>query len=178
MGRRRASTVLASSRVQGGIDAGVRESRIGSALIFSRARRRGWQHSEAQSTWRQRLVYGLRPDSRACSAVCPRVCPRDHRKHVDFPGHFNEGGFTKTVAFGTTKARSWKCRLHVYLPSAVRWPSGRRRRFAKPLYDLKVVPRVRIPASPPFQAFAIHPNSSLTAATTRARACERFRRVR
>ncbi len=32
---------------------------------------------------------------------------------------------------------------------AVRWPRGRRRRFAKPLYGLKPVSRVRIPASPP-----------------------------
>ena len=32
---------------------------------------------------------------------------------------------------------------------AVRWLSGRKRRFAKPLYGLKPVPRVRIPASPP-----------------------------
>jgi hypothetical protein len=31
---------------------------------------------------------------------------------------------------------------------AVRWPSGRRRRFAKPLYGLKPVSRVRIPSSP------------------------------
>src|SRR5262249_49958198 len=32
---------------------------------------------------------------------------------------------------------------------AVRWPSGRRRRFAKPLYGPKPVSRVRIPSSPP-----------------------------
>ena len=38
--------------------------------------------------------------------------------------------------------------------SAVRWPSGRRRRFAKPLYGLKAVSRVRIPASPPISALA------------------------
>jgi hypothetical protein len=30
-----------------------------------------------------------------------------------------------------------------------RWQSGRMRRFAKPLYGLTPVPRVRIPASPP-----------------------------
>ena len=30
-----------------------------------------------------------------------------------------------------------------------RWLSGRKRRFAKPLYWLKPVPRVRIPPSPP-----------------------------
>ena len=30
-----------------------------------------------------------------------------------------------------------------------RWQSGRMRRFAKPLYGLKPVPRVRIPPSPP-----------------------------
>jgi hypothetical protein len=35
---------------------------------------------------------------------------------------------------------------------AVRWPSGRRRRFAKPLYGPKPVSRVRIPASPPFDS--------------------------
>ena len=31
-----------------------------------------------------------------------------------------------------------------------RWQSGRMRRFAKPLYGLTPVPRVRIPPSPPF----------------------------
>jgi hypothetical protein len=35
----------------------------------------------------------------------------------------------------------------------VRWLSGRKRRFAKPLYGLKPVPRVRIPASPPVKLF-------------------------
>jgi hypothetical protein len=30
-----------------------------------------------------------------------------------------------------------------------RWQSGRMRRFAKPLYGLTPVPRVRIPPSPP-----------------------------
>src|SRR6266481_564344 len=32
-----------------------------------------------------------------------------------------------------------------------RWQSGRMRRFAKPLYGLTPVPRVRIPPSPPVQ---------------------------
>src|SRR5271168_5205440 len=31
-----------------------------------------------------------------------------------------------------------------------RWQSGRMRRFAKPLYGLTPVPRVRIPPSPPY----------------------------
>src|SRR3954463_7055087 len=33
--------------------------------------------------------------------------------------------------------------------TAERWQSGRMRRFAKPLYGLTPVPRVRIPPSPP-----------------------------
>src|SRR5208282_3965669 len=35
------------------------------------------------------------------------------------------------------------------LQSSERWQSGRMRRFAKPLYGLTPVPRVRIPPSPP-----------------------------
>jgi hypothetical protein len=42
---------------------------------------------------------------------------------------------------------------YTWLSRAVRWPSGRRRRFAKPLYGLKPVSRVRIPASPPIVLF-------------------------
>src|SRR5580704_8875619 len=34
--------------------------------------------------------------------------------------------------------------------TAERWQSGRMRRFAKPLYGLTPVPRVRIPPSPPY----------------------------
>ena len=38
-----------------------------------------------------------------------------------------------------------------------RWQSGRMRRFAKPLYGLTPVPRVRIPPSPPsFQLLTVH----------------------
>src|SRR5216110_2580186 len=33
-----------------------------------------------------------------------------------------------------------------------RWPRGRRRRFAKPLYGPKAVSRVRIPPSPPISS--------------------------
>jgi hypothetical protein len=54
------------------------------------------------------------------------------------------------------RGRAFPCksRARVYLQArAVRWLSGRKRRFAKPLYGLKPVPRVRIPASPP-SAFA------------------------
>ena len=55
----------------------------------------------------------------------------------------------KTVTwFGRDDART-KFQFDIYLESAVRWLSGRKRRFAKPLYGLKPVPRVRIPASPP-----------------------------
>jgi hypothetical protein len=36
-----------------------------------------------------------------------------------------------------------------------RWQSGRMRRFAKPLYGLTPVPRVRIPPSPPELAIPI-----------------------
>src|SRR5262245_46580173 len=41
-------------------------------------------------------------------------------------------------------------RLVDYRPSRIleRWPRGRRRRFAKPLYGPKAVSRVRIPPSP------------------------------
>ena len=56
--------------------------------------------------------------------LCPRLCPRDRRKTRRFPQHFDEGGFPKTVASGTARSRSRKCHLHVYLPSAVRWPRG------------------------------------------------------
>ena len=34
-----------------------------------------------------------------------------------------------------------------------RWPSGRRQRFAKPSYEFKLVPRVRIPPSPVTSSF-------------------------
>src|ERR1700722_7964122 len=36
-----------------------------------------------------------------------------------------------------------------FLKRLERWQSGRMRRFAKPLYGLTPVPRVRIPPSPP-----------------------------
>src|SRR6266852_3013785 len=39
----------------------------------------------------------------------------------------------------------------LYLRTPERWQSGRMRRFAKPLYGLTPVPRVRIPPSPPVQ---------------------------
>ena len=39
---------------------------------------------------------------------------------------------------------------NVVSPRPERWQSGRMRRFAKPLYGLTPVPRVRIPPSPPF----------------------------
>jgi hypothetical protein len=42
---------------------------------------------------------------------------------------------------------SYRDKLHFRTPE--RWQSGRMRRFAKPLYGLTPVPRVRIPPSPP-----------------------------
>ena len=52
--------------------------------------------------------------------------------------------------------------------SAVRWLSGRKRRFAKPLYGLKPVPRVRIPASPPVaRSRLVLPVGRLQASATR-----------
>src|SRR5207244_1903077 len=45
---------------------------------------------------------------------------------------------------------AWRCSDKLMsLIAAERWQSGRMRRFAKPLYGLKPVPRVRIPPSPP-----------------------------
>src|SRR3954453_20092880 len=41
-----------------------------------------------------------------------------------------------------------------------RWPRGRRRRFAQPLYGPKAVSRVRIPPSPPASTFGSSPPSS------------------
>ena len=52
--------------------------------------------------------------------------------------------------------REWPEVLNYWKSDAERWQSGRMRRFAKPLYGLKPVPRVRIPPSPPdfvFHAF-------------------------
>jgi hypothetical protein len=134
----RASTVLASSRVQGRIDAGLRASRIGSAqLTGSRSgaikNRSGRAHSGAHSR------RGSNGRSHECSRFhvpfrsVPKSVPTRSPETRPFPEHFDEGGFTKTVAFGSTKLRSSRCWFRVYLPFAVRWPSGRRRRFAKPL---------------------------------------------
>ena len=39
--------------------------------------------------------------------------------------------------------------VNCYSAAPERWQSGRMRRFAKPLYGLTPVPRVRIPPSPP-----------------------------
>src|SRR5260370_478260 len=47
----------------------------------------------------------------------PKSVPTRSPETCRFPRHFDECGFAKTVAFGTTKSRSSKCRLHVYLPS-------------------------------------------------------------
>src|SRR5215471_6112636 len=43
----------------------------------------------------------------------------------------------------------WTPLLYRSAPTLERWPRGRRRRFAKPLYGPKAVSRVRIPPSPP-----------------------------
>ena len=64
--------------------------------------------------------------------LCPRMCPQDHRERVDFLSISMKADSQKPVACGTFKTRSCKCHPHVYLPSAVRSSSGRRRRFAKP----------------------------------------------
>jgi hypothetical protein len=52
---------------------------------------------------------------------------------------------------GTKRGFFWRAR-QIKNPGgsfAEGWPSGRRRRFAKPLYGLKAVSRVQIPAPPP-----------------------------
>ncbi len=97
-----------------------------------------------------------RKTRRLCPRVCPEhVCPtRVVRRSIQSPlaiafsvtGDGLDGGRLQHFAlarFRVTIFVSYTCRR------AVRWPSGRRRRFAKPLYGLKPVSRVRIPASPP-----------------------------
>jgi hypothetical protein len=85
-------------------------------------------------------------------------------------------------SWGQSPKRNWRSRL--YLASfAVRWPSGRRRRFAKPLYGLKPVPRVRIPASPPnsslrFRIWLVRQVFSHAASPLRRRQRERIPRQR
>ena len=49
---------------------------------------------------------------------------------------------------------------------AERWQSGRMRRFAKPLYGLTPVPRVRIPPSPPDHCNPNHLACQLTVGET------------
>ena len=57
----------------------------------------------------------------------------------------HEGGFDAASSRGVADSGA----SYTYRPRAVRWLSGRKRRFAKPLYGLKPVPGVRIPSSPP-----------------------------
>jgi hypothetical protein len=83
-----------------------------------------------------------------------RVCPESSQRIASFSEEFAACGGLQTIVGSQEKVGSAKCRFHVHLPSAVRWLSGRKRRFAKPLYGLKPVPRVRIPASPPVPRFA------------------------
>jgi hypothetical protein len=53
----------------------------------------------------------------------------------------------KSVKFVTKDTDIERGKLKLRTPE--RWQSGRMRRFAKPLYGLTPVPRVRIPPSPP-----------------------------
>ena len=83
------------------------------------------RHTPWHSTVRETKI-GSRIEARFRALFCsmPESVPTRSPKNCRFPQRFGEGGFTKTVASGTIKSCSLKCRLHVYLASAVRWPRG------------------------------------------------------
>src|ERR1700704_929721 len=74
----------------------------------------------------------------------------------------------KSVKFVTKDTDIERGKLKLRTPE--RWQSGRMRRFAKPLYGLTPVPRVRIPPSPPdflrFYSLPLQSNSELKASVT------------
>ena len=79
-------------------------------------------------------------------------------------GHLSGGGFLTHLTTGSLHLLRLHLRIDLLTTSGARpepvltnwrievlerWPRGRRRRFAKPLYGHKAVSRVRIPPSPP-----------------------------
>ncbi len=71
--------------------------------------------------------------------------------------HFPDSKFLTAAHLNRTGEDPASRRGKMQFGTPERWQSGRMRRFAKPLYGLTPVPRVRIPPSPPsFQLLTVH----------------------
>ena len=121
----------------------------------------GRRRSKKPSPWLVFLPFSEQTE-RKTRLVCPVVCPNGVPKTSSMPTMQSALVVTFSVeGDGLNRDRLHhfafeRFRVSVYVTytcrCAVRWLRGRKRRFAKPLYGLKPVPRVRIPASPPVSA--------------------------